>query len=212
MEREVAICLAGLSRTLCTAFPNIYQHMVAPIRNASDVYVFTQSSACSAELVNLFVPVKYRVRTPSSERGVTKYNYWFPCWQDIVAHETAAHASYEWVMKLRTDVVYRAPLQPMPWKSFSYPVVFAEACGSGSFPKETTPVGHGCPERIGARWGCAKDTWNLMNRMAATTYFTTRHDKNCYSGIPECRLGCSLFAHKISVVKTRIQRKILRGI
>jgi hypothetical protein len=206
---HVAICLAGLSRTLCNTYANIYEHMVLPIHNVTDVFVFTQSTPCEKDMRELLNPVRYRLRTRTTH--FNKHNYWYPCWNDIVSHENAEGKSYEWVMKIRTDIVYSKPLHPMPWKSYTYPVVFAEACGSGSYPKETTKAGGMCHKRIGSKWGCSKDTWNLMNRMAAVTYFTSRNTENCYRNTAECLLGCSLFFNNVTVIKQPISRRIVRS-
>ena len=205
---HVAICLAGLSRTLCETYPNIYERMVLPIRNVTDVFVFTQSTPCKKKMLDLFNPVQYRVRTETNH--LNKHNYWYPCWNDIISHEKAVNRPYEWVMKIRTDIVYSTPLHPMPWTSYTYPVVFAEACGSGEVPKETRKAGDTCPKRISSKWGCSKDTWNLMNRMAAVTYFTKEYTENCYSNIAECLLGCSLFFNNVTVIKQPISRRIVR--
>ena len=183
--------------------------MILPIRNVSDVFVFTQHTPCEKKLLDLFNPVRYRIRKETD--NVDKHNYWYPCWNDIVLYEEAVRKRYEWVMKIRTDIIYYEPLHFMFWKSYTYPVVFAEFCGSGGLPKETKKGGETCPKRIGSTWGCSKDTWNLMNRMAAVTYFTKKHTKNCYASIAECLLGCSLFFNNVTVIKYPISRSIVRN-
>ena len=154
--------------------------------------------------------------------GLTSHT---PCYRLIESYERTRSKDFRWVLRVRTDVVYRRRmpswLPELPRKM--PPTVWVEFCGphGGSM----SPV---CPRtnRDGT-FGCAKDTWALMTRAAACVYFDAHmlqySTRYCHRDLvgrlthrrkttsAECRLGCALNRAAVTVRTIRIDRSILRN-
>ena len=67
--------------------------------------------------------------------------------------------------------------------------------------------GQQCPTKLNGtgKWGCAKDTWNLVTREAAEVFYTEKkyNRSECYAGMAECRFGCKMLSnnHDVTVIK-----------
>ena len=230
---SIAACLAGQSRTLQHVWTNSYEAMIRPLASNVDLFAAvlrdkarnrTNRTNARTNRTNrtrrLFSPadklsvlereaVSVVYRKPGDHLlGTTSHT---PCYSLIEAHEHRRGQRYKWVLRLRTDVAYglRMPSR-LPEFASEPPTVWVEMCGPGG-PR--LPI---CPRFVANHaFACAKDTWALMSRDAASVYFNatllSTAPKLCHldqlgkisHGIrdmsPECRLGCTLHRHNITV-------------
>ena len=219
---SIAACLAGQSRTLQHVWTNSYEAMIRPLASHVDLFatILLNNTRTSRVRTRLFSPadklsflereaVSVVYRKPGDHLlGTTSHT---PCYSLIEAHEHRRGQRYKWVLRLRTDVAYglRMPSR-LPEFASEPPTVWVEMCGPGG-PR--LPI---CPRFVANHaFACAKDTWALMSRGAASVYFNatllSTAPKLCHldqlgkisHGIrdmsPECRLGCTLHRHNITV-------------
>ena len=221
---SIAACLAGQSRTLQHVWTNSYEAMIRPLASNVDLFAAVLRDKAQTNRTNrtrrLFSPadklsvlereaVSVVYRKPGDHLlGTTSHT---PCYSLIEAHEHRRGQRYKWVLRLRTDVAYglRMPSR-LPEFASEPPTVWVEVCGPGG-PR--LPI---CPRFVANHaFACAKDTWALMSRDAASVYFNatllSTAPKLCHldqlgkisHGIrdmsPECRLGCTLHRHNITV-------------
>jgi len=213
--RGVATCIAGQARTFCSTFVNIYGMMIQPIINETDVFLSTTNFSCHEQVEQLIKPVSVHLRLRA--RGYGKSNYWFPCWNDILYQETKRERRYAWSLRIRTDIVYTSPIV-LPVYS-RMPAMYVECCGTcGNIAKvhfeQNIRYGQQCPTKLNGKWGCAKDTWNLLTREAAEVFYTEKYynRSECYAMHAECRFGCKMLSNNVSVIKHSppFDRKIIR--
>lgn len=216
-RRMIATCVAGELRTFVTSPVRLnIAASLQVVENRTHVFVAVRTAWKASALRDLFAPLRpvaLVTRTPLTDRldGLRSHT---ACWPSIVARETARRQRYTFVLRVRPDVVYadvdylnRLPDWPRPAQ------VFVEACG------ERVTRGYGpCRPRIAGRWGCAKDTWGLMGRHAATAYFALDafgrvQTALCARSTAECLLGCAVYQRDPTVqfVAVPLHRQIVRA-
>lgn len=230
---KIAICLVGQERTFQhpRVWMNILNQMVMPIRNSSDVFASIEPNSDSnlTSLLGILRGEFQAVNMIIRNKALMKYaipalTAHTSCWKMITNRERIRKFRYKWVMKLRTDVVYK---QKLPHHvnfpritNFRSSVLYAECCGSCGFPtiREKERTTGTCDRYKDGKLGCVKDTWNLMSRLAAKYYFdrdllerTRLKPVYCYSPMVECLLGCVLNKNQVNVHLVKLRRKIVRN-
>lgn len=229
--KEVAICISGESRQHMSRaqhddlVDNIQYTMVEPWASVADVFVaIKKDKTIDFDSGKSFDRLKAiaTLHRPSADH-LTCLTYHTPCMELVLAQEQKQGYEYKWLLRLRTDVAYHSRLpSKLPLIPASQRVVFVEYCGTGSYPKDSNLAvsdGHQCHARSdNGKWGCAKDTWGLVSRSAASVYFNkteldgVRNMANlCTDSCAECQLGCVLNSNGVSIYKVKLSRKILRS-
>ena len=234
----VAACIVGLERSflLSAVRTNIFQSMVEPLEPRPDVFVSLNSSrprAVVAEDARLFSPRDVTLRSPDGPQ-LGALDCHTACWPRILHAEKLRRQRYTWVMRLRTDIMYARPLPPYSsWPTVEGNVVFVEACGAGRVPAplaeelETSTCNRTrmLPgnNATGLSLGCVKDTWALVARGAADSYFNRTLLKSVHAEASragyrcltvrryECRLGCALHLRGADVRVLPLPRQIVRS-
>lgn len=194
---QIAICLAGDARVFAHAavWRNIHAATVQPVSNMSDTFV-TQRLSKPEDVHDLcpvwakFGAVDTALRWKTSPDNLTSVTGHTPCLSMMMRHEHRRGHTYQWVAKVRGDIVYGKIAFP-PWHAWPQmglrtSIALVESCWSdhGQEPgssrclrhvplnnNQTMPGCFGgvpCPSKF---MGCAKDTWGLMTRAAAGAYF-----------------------------------------
>lgn len=226
---QVAVCIAGQSRTIVSTARFIERAMIQPIRNESDVYMALSNSTItklrSEDLVylrSIFAPVTLRLfHSKWQTSGLVQ------CIKDIslteakvspnntsscFIHNQEKGCRYEWVLRLRPDVVYGKMLPPYelwPHWSLAHPVVFTgpETGRSRHFSTRD-------------QW-LVKDTWALVTPGARHAYFSDwsrlgigrSAKKDCGWSIymsAEGDLACTLLKANVYVVALQFPYFIVR--
>lgn len=213
----IAACLVGLVRTfsLQKVRRNIYDNVIQPNEPYVDVFAFIKGAHLN------FSPLKPKaVAYRSVNDSLTALTSHTGCRALFEAYEIDHNMRYDWVLKLRTDVVYFTPIRNLSGLSPKTNVVFVEACGAGRVPPMTsdelrTKI---CRSQKNRKYGCAKDTWGFMSRDAADVYFdqglldsTRAHPLLNHVRWFECRLGVALHSRNVTVKLYPLRRKICRS-
>ena len=235
-EPPVAACITGHVRTIKVTARNIFETMIAPIRDHVDVF-----AAVSPLLDDLLPPKNVTHPKSLSEKGPRKVGKtptatsldierWFrifspihvevartagqnsglhSCLLLVRRHERQRRSRYRYLLRLRPDVAYRRRLPE--WASWRHSLRLPVAEGPGFVLTER--LAHGYPPY------CVKDVWALMTREAATTYlapkwlpcrplYGARQPKE--TKYPECRLGCALRRANVTAWTVRLGRLLVR--
>ena len=230
----VAACITGHVRTINVTARNIFETMIAPIRDHVDVF-----AAVSPLLDDLLPPKNVTHPKFQSERGPNKVGQaptatsldierWFrifspihvkvartagqnsglhSCLLLVQRHERQRRSRYRYLLRLRPDVAYRTRLPEWAsWRhSLRLPVAEGPRFVLTEVLKQYAPY-------------CVKDVWALMTREAATAYlapewlpcrpYGARQPK--YNEFPECRLGCALRRANVTAWTVPLGRLIVR--
>ena len=231
----VAACITGHVRTLNVTAHNIFETMIAPIRDHVDVFV-----AVSPLLDDLMPPKNVSHPKFPSESGPHKkgetpratsldITRWFSifspihleiagsagqnsglhsCLLLVQRHERQRCSLYRYLLRLRPDVAYQTRLPE--WASWRHSLRLPVAEGPRFVLSE---VLGGFPEI------CVKDVWALMTREAASAYLArdwlpcsgdrAKQSKRMY--YPECRLGCTLRRKNVTTWTVPLKRVIVRA-
>ena len=233
-EPPVAACITGHVRTIKVTARNIFETMIAPIRDHVDVF-----AAVSPLLDDLLPPKNVTHPKSLSEKGPRKVGKtptatsldierWFrifspihvevartagqnsglhSCLLLVRRHERQRRSRYRYLLRLRPDVAYRTRLPE--WASWRHSLRLPVAEG----PRLVlTEILHKFPQF------CVKDVWALMTREAAPVYFASEWPPCSPGGVkqpnklgyPECRLGCALHGANVTVWKVPLERLIVR--
>ena len=228
----VAACITGHVRTINVTAHNIFETMIAPIRDHVDVF-----AAVSPVLGDLLPPKNVTHPKFQSESGPPKVGKtatrldierWFrilspihvevattagqnsglhSCLLLVQRHERQRRSRYRYLLRLRPDVAYRTRLPE--WASWRHSLRLPVAEG----PRLVlTEILHKFPRF------CVKDVWALMTREAAPVYFASewppcspggaKQPKKV--GYPECRLGCALHRANVTAWTVPLKRLIVR--
>ena len=235
----VAACITGHVRTINVTAHNIFETMIAPIRDHVDVF-----AAVSPVLGDLLPPKNVTHPKFQSESGPPKVGKtatrldierWFrilspihievattagqnsglhSCLLLVQRHERQRRSRYRYLLRLRPDVAYRTRLPE--WASWRHSLRLPVTEGPGfvltEVLKQYAPY-------------CVKDLWALMTREAATAYlapewlpcrpYGAKQPKKDSEGKvkenhPECRLGCALRRANVTAWTVRLDRLIVR--
>jgi len=228
--KEAAICISGESRQHMSKaqhddlLDNIHYTMIEPWTSIADVFSAIKRDKTidfdSGKSFERFKPIATLHR--QSADHFTHLTYHTPCMELVLAQEKIQGCEYKWLLRLRTDVAYHSRLpSKLPAVPATRRVVFAEYCGTGEYPTDSNlkvQYGEKCHARSdNGKWGCAKDTWGLVSRAAASIYFNkTKLDsvRNmaglCTDQTAECQLGCVLNSDNVSIYRVKLLRQILR--
>ena len=230
----VAACITGHVRTIKVTARNIFETMIAPIRDHVDVF-----AAVSPLLDDLLPPKNVTHPKFQSERGPNKVGQaptatsldierWFrifspihvevartagqnsglhSCLLLVRRHERQRRSRYRYLLRLRPDVAYRTRLPE--WASWRHSLRLPVAEGPRLVLTEKL-------KNFPAF--CVKDVWALMTREAAPVYFASewppcspggaKQPKKV--GYPECRLGCALHCANVTAWTVPLKRLIVR--
>ena len=232
----VAACITGHMRTINVTAHNIFETMIAPIRDHVDVF-----AAVSPLLDDLLPPKNVTHPKFQSESGPHKVGNtptatsldierWFrifspihvevartagqnsglhSCLLLVRRHERQRRSRYRYLLRLRPDVAYQTRLPE--WASWRHSLRLPVAEGGGPRFVLTEVLKQYAPY-------CVKDLWALMTREAATAYLAPewlpcrpyRARQPEYIGFPECRLGCALHRAKVRAWTVPLDRLIVR--
>lgn len=228
--KEVAICISGESRQHMSKglhddlVDNIHYTMIEPWASIADVFIAIKRDKTidfdSGKSFERFKPIA-TLHRPSVDH-LTHLTYHTPCMELVLAQEHSQGYEYKWLLRLRTDVAYHSRLpSKLPAVPATRRVVFVEHCGTGGYPTDSSlkvQDGQQCHARSdNGKWGCAKDTWGLVSRPAASVYFNktkldrVRNMADCTDQKAECQLGCALNSDSVSIYKVKLLRQILRS-
>ena len=225
----VAACITGHVRTLSITASNIFETMIAPIRDHVDVF-----SALSPMLDDRYPPrnathPKYQSQTGPRKNSTTtvtkdRIEQWMHifspisvdvetttneneglhrCFQKVQRRERERHSLYRFLLRLRPDVAYQTRLPEWPaWWNLVRHAESSLALTDVSSPSTS----------------CFKDVWSLMTRAAAAAYFAPSWPPPCaprtataaWLGTAECSLGCALHRANVTAVAVPLQRLIVR--
>ena len=230
----VSACITGHVRTINVTARNIFETMIAPIRDHVDVF-----AAVSPLLDDLLPPKNVTHPKFQSERGPNKVGQaptatsldierWFrifspihvkvartagqnsglhSCLMLVQRHERQRRSRYRYLLRLRPDVAYRTRLPEWAsWRhSLRLPVAEGPRFVLTEVLKQYAPY-------------CVKDVWALMSREAATTYLAPEWlpcrpygaSQPKYNYFPECRLGCALRRANVTAWTVPLARLIVR--
>ena len=218
--------------------------MIQPLVPRVDLFAAVQLSGAAAGdtktrelLARHAVASVYRQRSDS----ISSFNSHTLCLQLIEGHEKRSRAQrrYEWVMRVRTDIAYGSRITSrLPALAPSAPpTVWVEGCGVGGSTQPAVCPRYGTDGLL----GCAKDTWALCTRDAATVYFNsamlsaspntchrhnrttkttaavrttsalTSHQSTNLRLVNECRLGCTLHRGNVTIRTLPLSRLIVRN-
>ena len=236
--QAVAICIAGESRDFWARVihENIFHMMVAPIRDDADVFVgmsvASEANATSLQRLAYLrfgaIAINLRRQWDPGEKQLTAVTSATVCLPLIQAREASRGVEYRWVMRLRGDIMYHVripPLASFPRGHGTKSLVYTESCGTGGGPLGMEmPEGGICaawhyPRR--GKFSCVKDTWALMTRSAASTYFSLTileavekgwRRESCATTSHECLLGCALHKHNVGVHWVLLPRLLVRHV
>ena len=119
--------------------------------------------------------------------------------------------TFEWVLRLRPDVVYGRQL---PFAG-AWPRPGHAAVAFVDSPR-TQICCDGQKGRCQASAVCVNDVWALLTRAAASVYMARRWPKRCWASNiwkaspPECDLGCALQSGNVSIGVANVQSANLR--
>ncbi len=224
----IATCIAGELRTFNRS--DVRENILASLRGVKedmDTFVTVRTDIIIHRVKALFVqfkPVAVVLRSANDTLGALRSHTL--CWSLIVMHESIRGSAYQIVMRMRTDIVYNnleETLVRFIALRNNTDDIYVEACGAR---KKTVPKTHvycskfiqGNSRHSSVRMGCVKDTWAMMGRRAAATYFDPltffNYNKTlCFDESMECSLGCAVY-QKNSLLRftpVDLKRQIIRA-
>lgn len=191
--RDVGICISGQSRTVMKCFENIYQSMIKPLQDASDVYVnlaVTKGLHLSINELN-FLKSKFVAKKMGYNTSNSYVDGFNKCLYDMRENEEKEDDMYKYAIRVRPDVVYNIQLPTYElWSSFFKSIAFTNYIVSSHecLPKQSSPL----------RW-YIKDEWAIVPRQNFDLYFGTNHKGRSRTVCNQTRqnynefdLGCTL--------------------
>ena len=234
-RKPIAACIGGQSRTFQSSAANIYVSMIRPWHSYIDVFlsldlhilkhgkrgsddeVFSSQESIQA-ISTMFAPVATSLRRLSPNLASSMEH----CGKLVRDHEDLRGHKYEWILRLRPDVIYHRRQLP----NFDISKPFLDRMRT-RFPKLVVVAKLGCADNnlggCGApaplctqvKHECADDNWALVSRAAFEHYFLTewiRHD-GCHPGhsCHECFLGCTMVTNNVTLASWNISMVITRN-
>ena len=105
MRHNVAVAMAGELRTLAHAWSNLQAALLVPLR----ADLFMDVSSVDETLLRVLRPVHAHVAAGEPENTSTYYGLftrWARLHGAIEAHERRVHSRYEWIVRVRPDLLY----------------------------------------------------------------------------------------------------------
>lgn len=235
---DIAVCITGRLRTFGDARFNIKRTQIAPLQKRAEVFavidltISDQKLGCWPGMDRARCPVAipsertavavnesaamallepFAPRSVDFARSASQNDGLHRCLQAISTREDIRMETFEWVLRLRPDVVYGRQL---PFAG-AWPRPGHAAVAFVDSPR-TQICCDGQKGRCQASAVCVNDVWALLTRAAASVYMARRWPKRCWASNiwkaspPECDLGCALQSGNVSIGVANVQSANLR--